>query len=158
MRTVVVALFFLLGASMFAAPEYPRMGPDIFDPQGKGETLIDAAVTQARQDKKRVLVLFGTNWCPWCRQLHQVLGSEPRIIGRLRQRFVLVYVDANTRNDKARNRSVNERFGNPLRYGIPVFVVLDAEGNLLTTRETQSLADATDKGVADKLLMFLAEW
>lgn len=158
LRTVVVALFCLLGASLFAAPEYARMGPDIFDPKVKGEALIDQATARAKLEDKRILLLFGTNWCPWCRRLHDIIGADPRVAARLRQHFVVVYIDANTRNDKARNRSVIERYGNPVRHGIPVFVVLDAEGTLLTTRETSTLSDVTDEGVAEKLLAFLDKW
>jgi thioredoxin-related protein len=148
----------MLGSSMFAASEYPGMGPDIFDPKARAETLIDGATVRARPEQKRILLLFGANWCPWCRRLHRILGTDSRIATRLQQHFVVVYVDANTRNDKTRNRSVIERYGNPLRYGLPVFVVLDAEGNQLTTRETGTLADVTDEGVAEKLLAFLDKW
>jgi thioredoxin-related protein len=148
----------LFCSPLFAASEYRHMGPDIFDPKAKAETLIDEATTQAQREHKRVLLLFGANWCPWCRRLHAALTGDPRITARLREHFVLIFIDANTRNDRTRNKSVIGRYGNPLQYGLPVFVVLDAGGKQLTTRETQSLADATEEGVAKKLLSFLADW
>lgn len=154
----LVMLACLLGAPLFAAPEYPRMGPDIFDPKVPAKQLIAQAITRATAEDKRILLLFGTNWCPWCRRLHRVFEEDVRVVARLRQYFVLAYIDANTRHDKARNRTVIEQYGNPLRHGIPVFVVLDAKGTLLATRETSSLSAPTDRGVADKLLAFLAEW
>ena len=158
MRLTMLLLFSLLAVPLWAAPQYPHMGSDIFDPKEDGEKLIDHALVQARQEDKRIVVLFGANWCPWCRRLHQVLTSDPALTKRLQKKFVLVYIDANTRNDKKRNAEVIEKYGNPLRYGLPVFVVLDTDGTQLTTRESQSLAAATDGATADRIRAFLDEW
>ena len=143
---------------LWSAPEYPHMGPDIFDTKADGVKLIEAALVQARQEDKRVIVLFGANWCPWCRRLHLAFTSTPTVRQRIQQKFVLVYIDANMRNDRKRNAAVIERYGNPLQHGIPVFVVLDREGTQLTTRESQSLAAATDEATAGLIRAFLDKW
>jgi thiol-disulfide isomerase/thioredoxin len=154
------AFALLLGFMPPAAPaqEYKALGPDIFDPRARGEELIDGALVQAAREGRRVLVLFGANWCPWTRRLHRALSADAEVLSTLRRGFVLVYVDANTRKDKKRNAAVIEKYGNPLRFGIPVFVVLERDGALLTTRETQSLAAVTDGEVAARLKQFLDEW
>jgi len=150
---------FLLGASrLAAAPEYPSMGPDIYDPKIPAEQLIAGAITEAKSEDKKVLLLFGANWCPWCRRLHKALTQESTVQTRLRKNFVLVFIDANTRNDKQRNATVLEKYGDPLQFGLPVFVVLDLDGKQLTTRETASLAADTDAKVAARVLAFLNEW
>jgi thioredoxin-related protein len=141
-----------------AKPEYPSMGPDIYDPKAPAEKLVTDAIRRARSDDKRVLLLFGANWCPWCRRLHRALTQEPAVQARLRQKFVLVFIDANTRNDKQRNAAVIAKYGNPLQYGLPVFVVLDRDGTQLTTRETASLAADTEAQIASRVLVFLNEW
>ena len=134
------------------------MGPDIYDVQAAGETLIGAALEQARRENKRVLVLFGANWCPWCRRLDRTLTEDPAVQTQLRANFVLVPVDANTRRNKQRNADVLARFGDPLRFGLPVFVVLAADGTLLTTRETQSFDSPAPEQIAKRLHAFLDEW
>jgi rhodanese-related sulfurtransferase/thioredoxin-related protein len=141
-----------------AAPEYARMGPDIFDAKIGAEALIAHALTLATPDQKRVLLLFGANWCPWCRRLHAALAQDRAVGARLREHFVLVYIDANTRNDKQRNAKVIERYDNPVQFGLPVFVVLDHQGRQLATRETGSLAAESDAQVAERVLAFLTEW
>ncbi|MBI5771206.1 MAG: thioredoxin family protein [Verrucomicrobia bacterium] len=149
----------LLAVTAFAAaPEYRSMGPDIFDPKVSGETLVADALRLAKRKDKKVLLLFGANWCPWCRRLHRALTTGTAVPDRLRKSFVLVFVDANTRNDKNRNAGLIEKYGNPLQFGLPVFVVLDGDGKQLTTRETASLAADTDAKVADNVLAFLHEW
>lgn len=134
------------------------MGPDIFDPRAKGEELIDAALTRASHESKRVLVFFGANWCPWTRRLHQALRTDGAVGKTLQRDFVLVYVDANTRKDKQRNAAVLKKYGDPLRLGIPVFVVLGSDGALLVTQETQSLTAGTAEEVARRLEQFLRAW
>ena len=145
--------------SAAAKPEYSATGADIFDPHVPAERLITDAVARAKPGNKRVLLFFGANWCPWCRRLSSALTTDRAVQAQLNARFVLVYVDANTRNDRKRNAAVLERYGNPtLRFGLPVFVVLDSEGNHLTTRETASLSADTAAKVADRVLAFLKEW
>ena len=134
------------------------MGPDIYDPKAPAEKLIASAIQHAKSEDKRVLLLFGANWCPWCRRLHRALTLESAAQTQLRQKFVLVFIDANTRNDKQRNAAVIAKYGDPLQYGLPVFVVLDREGKQLTTRETASLAADTDAQVGERVLAFLKEW
>ncbi|MBI2515588.1 MAG: thioredoxin family protein [Opitutae bacterium] len=158
MKQIFVLLVWLGLAAGGLAQEYKAMGPDIFDPQAKGEELIAGALTRAAREDKRVLVFFGANWCPWTRRLHRALTADAEVLRTRRRGFVLVYVDANTRKDKQHNAAVIEKYGNPLRFGIPVFVVLERDGALLTTRETQSLAAKTDEEVAARVRQFLETW
>lgn len=157
--TIFASLFLLIGSNFAATPEYRSMGPDIFDPKTRAEDLIARAVTQASRENKRMLLLFGANWCPWCRRLHAALTEEPSVQAKLREKFLLVYVDANTRNDRNRNAGVLRKLGNPtLEHGLPVFVILDREGRHIGTRERASLAADTDAKVAARVLAFLNQW
>ena len=153
-----LALLLLIVPAIAASSEYRSMGPDVFDPRTKAEDLIAQAVTRAAREDKRILLLFVANWCPWCRRLNAAL-TAPAVKQKLQQKFVLVYVDANTRNDKLRNAAVLEKFGQPtLEHGLPVFVILDREGRQIGTRETASLAADTDAKVAARVLAFLDTW
>ena len=159
-RFLLLGLTTLLGSQVLhAEPEYPAMGPDIFDRQLAGEVLIERAVIQARKEDKRILVLFGANWCPWCRRLHRLVGEAPALVARLQRDYVLVYVDANFRRDKNRNAAVLKRYVDPVKqYGLPVLVVLDRNGIQLTTQETNSLAAPTDEETVRQFDAFLAKW
>ena len=152
----ILLLLALLAGPASATPEYPRMGPDIFDPRVDGEELVTAALGRARETDRRVLLLFGANWCPWCRRLHAIMSADRRIRATLAARYILVHVDANTRRDQRRNAALIARYDNPLRFGLPVFVVLDPHGKLLATQDTQSFAAPEDREVADRLHRFLA--
>ena len=160
MRTLSLALLALAPVLLRAAPEYPQQGPDIYDTQADGAALIRAAGQQARAGHKRILLDFGANWCPWCHALHRLFTTDEAVRERLAADYVLVMVDVNRRHGTARNAAVNEQYGNPVRFGLPVLVVLDADGRPLTTQDTGALekGDGTVAHDPAKVLAFLRHW
>ncbi len=141
-----------------AEPEYPKMGPDIYDREADGATLITAAVALAKAEHKHVLVELGANWCIWCRRLQQTMEGNPAVAKARSENFVLVLVDVNHRHGKKRNDAVNTQYGDPMAQGLPVLVVLDAEGKQLTTQETGALEDGKDAHDPAKVVAFLEKW
>jgi len=141
-----------------AEPEYPKQGPDIYDREADGTAVIAAALTQARAEHKHVLVDLGANWCVWCHRLHHTLQTDAAVAKVLNDNFVLVLVDVNHRDGKKRNDAVNERYGDPVKEGLPVLVVLDANGNQLTTQETGALEDGRAAHDPAKVIAFLQRW
>ena len=69
-------------------------------------------------------------------------------------------IDVNQRHGTARNAAVNEKYGNPLKEGLPVLVVLDADGHRLVTQETGALEQGGGVEAHDpaKVLAFLEKW
>jgi thiol:disulfide interchange protein len=160
MRMTVISLILLTATTLRAAPEYPNRGPDIYDPQADGFSLIAAALTQARIDNKRVLLDFGANWCPWCHLLHQVFTADDAVRQKLAADYVVVMIDVNKRKGPARNAAVNEKYGNPIKAGLPVLVVLDTGGRPLVIQETGAFEKSGQAEADDpaKVLAFLEKW
>lgn len=158
MPTRVILLCTLLTLSLAAAtPEYPKMGPNIYDPKADGTAQIAAALTKASAGNKHVLLMFGANWCIWCHRLHATFAKDPGVAKALRENFEVVLIDVNTRNGTKRNADVDARYGHPIAQGLPVLVVLDTKGKPLTTQETGALEDG-DKHSPKKVLAFLERW
>ncbi|HUL53559.1 MAG TPA: thioredoxin family protein [Opitutaceae bacterium] len=160
MRLHVISWALLAATALPAAPEYPARGPDIYDPRADGFGLIDAALTQAQREHKRVLLDFGANWCPWCHRLDELFTSDEAVRHQLATGYVLVMIDVNRRHGPARNAAVNEKYGNPIRMGLPVLVVLDEAGRPLVTQETGAWEKGGPTEAHDpvKVLAFLARW
>ena len=138
--------------------EYPKQGPDIYDREANGTTQIAAALTQAKAEHKYVLVDLGANWCVWCHRLHHILQADATVAKSLNDNFVLLLIDVNHRNGKKRNDVVNDHYGNPMAQGLPVLVVLDANGKQLTTQETGALEDGKSAHDPAKVTAFLEKW
>lgn len=157
-------LFLLLTCSIaaalpgFAEAEYPKQGPDIYDREADGFTQISAALEKAKATNKRVLVMFGANWCVWCHRLHATFENHETIAAFLRDHYVVVLVDVNSRKGVKRNAAVNEKYGNPIRHGLPVLVILDAADQVLVTQETGALEDGDKAHDPAKVLAFLKTW
>ncbi|HEY1794005.1 MAG TPA: thioredoxin family protein [Opitutaceae bacterium] len=161
MKTRILALVALAAALAAplpaAAPEYPGMGPDIYDVHADAGADIGAALARASRAHKRVLLDFGANWCIWCRRLHGTFGRNPGVSAELRRDYEVVMVDVNTRRGGKRNAAVNLRYGNPVRHGIPVLVVLGADGRQLVTKDSGELEEGSGHSPA-KIMAFLSAW
>ncbi|HEY1848170.1 MAG TPA: thioredoxin family protein [Opitutaceae bacterium] len=157
LKAVLVLATLALLPPVHAQPEYPAMGPDLYDVHANGSAQIARALSDAARTHRRVLVDFGANWCIWCRRLHSTFEGDGRVSEELKRDFVVVLVDVNTRRGEKRNADVVERYGNPVQHGIPVLVVLDPDGRQLTTKDTGELENGEGHSPG-KILAFLAEW
>ncbi len=133
------------------APKTPRK--EIYDAKADGAKQIADALATAKADKKHVILQFGANWCGWCHRLHKLFESDKAIADKLKSDYVVVLVDV----DKGHNESIDKQYGNPTRFGLPVMVVLDAEGKQLTTKNTSELEEG-DHHDPTKVMAFLKEW
>lgn len=152
----LVSLF--VAASLCAEPEYPKAGPDIYDTQADGTAQVAEAIRIAKADQKHVLLVFGANWCVWCRRLHELFESNTAVRRELKAHYIVVRIDVNHRDGKKRNDAVNDRFGKPTKNGLPVLVVLDRNGHMLTTQETGALEDGKSAHDPEKVIAFLKQW
>ena len=128
MKLLTTLALFTAVATLHAEPEYPKMGPNIYDTLADGRAQIDAALIKAKAAHKHVLVKLGANWCIWCRRLSHTFETDGAVAKALNENFVLVLVDVNHRQEKKRNDAMNDRYGNPMAQGLPVLVVLDLAG------------------------------
>jgi thiol:disulfide interchange protein len=151
----------MLFAAPFAAQVYAAPGstdrPGLYDTQANGTADIAAAVARADSSGKRVLVQFGANWCGWCHKLHEMFETNATVKRMLDENYVVVLVDVDQVDGKQHNADVVERYGNPVRFGLPVIVVLDGEGKQLHTQNTGDLETGSshDEG---KVMAFLKAW
>jgi thioredoxin 1 len=115
---------------------------------------LQRALTAARADRNDVLVVFGANWCPDCRELDKALnGSSHALIAG---HFQVVKVDVG-RFDK--NLELANQYGNPIRMGIPAVVVLSADNRIVYSSKGGELANARkmgDTGIYDFLSQHVA--
>jgi protein disulfide-isomerase len=113
-----------------------------YDEAADAKADIRAALESARAAKTPVLVVFGANWCGDCKMLDAAMktGKSAPLIAR---EFRVVKVDVGRFN---RNVDVAERYGVPLKKGIPAVAILSPEGKTLYATRAGELADARNMG------------
>lgn len=145
----------LASTTPVAAADSPAQSsrPAIYDESADGAKQIAEALTLASKENKRVLLQFGANWCGWCHKLHKLFGTDAEIASRLKDSYVVVLVDVNN----GHNEETNKRYGRPTVHGLPVIVVLGADGKQLVTQDTGELEQG-DHHDPKKVLAFLNQW
>ena len=147
-RFPLAALLLAAACSAFAAePMYPpidRARPDI-----------DSALKEAAATKRRVIVDFGGNWCTDCRILDINL-KKPENAALLGKSFVMVHVNVGDKGISD-NFDVAERFGIPLKKGVPALAVVESDGRVVYAQkngEFESMRKMDPQSVND----FLTQW
>jgi thioredoxin-related protein len=156
---VSTALLLLSLASVgFAAEQAGKPArPAIYDRSADGTKQIEEALRTAKAQDKHVLLQFGANWCGWCHRLHGLFKENAEIAKALKENYVVVLIDVDQVDGKPHNANVDQRYGKPTRFGLPVLVVLDSDGKQLTTQDTAKLEEG-DHHDPKKVLAFLEQW
>lgn len=103
---------------------------------------IKQALARAADTHTSVIVVFGANWCPDCRELDHAMknGDCASLMAR---DFQIVNVSVG-RFDK--NLDVAKSYGVPLQKGIPAVAILSAHNKVLYVTKEGELANARDMG------------
>lgn len=136
----------MLSAALSAGAQVPApaavSGWRGYDEAADARAAIERARSMAVAAGKRVLLVFGANWCGDCRVLDSAM-KQGRLKALLDDRFVVVKVDVG-RFD--RNVDIAQRYGVPLKKGIPTVAVLAADGSASFVTSGGELANARAMG------------
>jgi thioredoxin-related protein len=137
-------------ASVLEAPAYRK---DIYPANADAQEDIDTALKNASHDHKRVLLVFGGNWCYDCHVLDRAMheGTAAKII---KASFELVHVDIGEAN---KNLNLAEKYRIPLDKGVPALAVLDEKGTILYSSGDGEFEGARSMLKTD-LVAFLERW
>ncbi|MBR5639251.1 MAG: thioredoxin family protein [Muribaculaceae bacterium] len=152
-KTIIIALLAII--SLSANAQLKKVYDETINPMEQ----IDNAVTQASEQGKFVICQVGGNWCPWCLKFADFITTDEEIAKVVDDNFVYIHVNYNPRNsnDETRDKAMLKRLNNPGRFGYPVFVVLDAKGNVLHIQDSSFLEEG--KGYnKEKVLRFFNNW
>ena len=115
---------------------------------------IKSAIALAKETDKHVFVKVGGNWCGWCKMYAKFTKADKDIMRVMEDDYVFVLVNWSTEN---KNSDAMSYLGNPERFGFPVFVIIDGDGNVLHTQDSALLEQG--KGYNKKHIMrFLTVW
>jgi thiol:disulfide interchange protein len=125
----------------------------IYPDPSVAKTEINESLQRAKARHKRVILDFGGNWCGDC-QVLDIYFHDPANKALLEDNFELV--DVNIGRYDA-NQDIAERYGIPLKRGVPALVVLSPEGKVLLA-QTHGEFETMRNLQSSNLTKFLNDW
>ena len=157
-RSLFIALFAVSAILLNAQTALKKVYNEDINPIEQ----IDQALAKAKAENKNVICQVGGNWCPWCLRFADFISRDSTISQVIDQNFVYIHVNYNPRkvDDEAQaqlTKDMLQRLNNPVRFGFPVFVVLDENGKVIHTQDSSFLEEGNGYN-KEKVLRFFNCW
>jgi len=130
-----------------------RLNPKLYDPAADARVEIREAEQRAAREHKRVLLMFGGNWCYDCHVLDLAFHSgdvEPT----LDRNYIVVHVDV---GEYDKNLDLAEKYQVPLKKGVPAIAVVDPADKLIFSQQAGEFQAARSLSPED-VIAFLRKW
>lgn len=145
---LITFMFFSIGS--FAQTTVARL----YNPGANAGQDIADALRKAKLEKKNLLIEAGGNWCSWCIEFNRFCNSDRQVDSLLRSDFIIYHLNYSPEN---KNEPVLARYGYPQRFGFPVFLIIDENGNRIHTQSSEYLEQGRSYNKR-KVMEFLLNW
>jgi thiol:disulfide interchange protein len=135
-------------------PQPATPNPDLYPDPREAEAELKAALAVAATEHKRVLVVFGANWCYDCHVLDTTFHSK-EFAPLVEANYVVVHI--NTGDEGKDNHDVAARLGVALDHGIPSLGVLAPDGTVVVAQKGGEFESTVKIGPED-VRAFLEKW
>lgn len=136
-------------------PEPAKPNTDLYAAPERARAEIKAALASAAKDHKRVILVFGANWCYDCHVLDATFRSKA-IAPLVEANYHVVHVNI---GDGDKNLDLADKYGVPLRQHVrvPSLAVVDASGNIIYSQKEGEFDDSARLS-PDDVTGFLKKW
>jgi thioredoxin 1 len=129
------------------------MNKDLYPADADARAEIKEAEEKAAREHKRVLLVFGANWCFDCHVL-DLAFHRPDFAATMAG-YEVVHVDIGP--DGKKNGDLAQQYDTPLDKGVPVLAVLERSGKVVVSQKNGEFEDARSM-TPESLLEFLNKW
>jgi thiol:disulfide interchange protein DsbD len=81
---------------------------------------LNQAMEEAKKSNKTIFIDFYADWCSYCGEMDEEAFTDPQVIGKLTQNYVLLKVDVDENPDLSSKYKA---------YSLPTMVIVDSSGN-----------------------------
>ena len=131
----------------------PAADKNIYPDNVDAHKEIQEAEERAAKDHKRVLLVFGANWCYDCHVLD--LAFHRADFAPAMAAYEVVHVDIG--NDGKKNADLAKQFQVPIDKGVPALAVVESNGKLVVSQKNGEFENARAM-TPEALLEFLNKW
>jgi|GEM_PF-5206848 len=113
-----------------------------------------AALKTAKAENKHLYIQIGEPGCPACKRLYLFMAAHPAISDALEKHYLPLHLDLSRQNIP-----LFRAWDAPqLKHGVPVIVILNAEGEILTITPSSAWTAAVGEFSEPKILDCLLKW
>jgi hypothetical protein len=134
-------------------PEPAKPNIQLYPPPEEAQAEISSALAAAVKDHKRVLLVFGGNWCYDCHVLDATFRSK-EFAPIVSANYHVLHI--NVGNYDA-NLDLADKYQIPLKKGVPSLAILDPDGTLVVSQKQGEFESTVRIGPED-VLEFLKKW
>jgi thioredoxin 1 len=134
-------------------PEPTKPNIQLYPDPEEAPAEIAAALAAAAKDRKRVLLVFGGNWCYDCHVLDAAFHSK-QIAPLINENYHVVHISVGSYD---KNLDLTKKYEIPLEKGVPSLAVLDPDGKLVVSQKKGEFESTTRIGPED-VVDFLKRW
>jgi thioredoxin 1 len=143
----------LVAKQLRRLPEPAKPNIQLYPPPEEAQAEISSALAAAAKDHKRVLLVFGGNWCYDCHVLDTTFRSKS-FAPLVNANYHVIHI--NVGNYDA-NLDLAKKYQIPLEKGVPSLAILDPDGKLIVSQKQGEFESTVRIGPED-VLEFLKKW
>lgn len=128
---------------------------NLYKPDEKAGIEINNAIAEAKKTGKHVFIQIGGNWCIWCARFHEYITNDKQLDSLVHANYIVYHLNYSKENY---NVKLLTKYKFPQRFGFPVFLILDGEGNLIHTQDSWYLEDGKTSYDREKVKAFFTNW
>lgn len=152
MSKLYLLLLLLVGLMFSSYAQHNKT--KLYDTAANAQNDLSIVVNMAEKLNKHVLIMAGGNWCSWCLRFNELITTDPQLDSIVKADYIVYHLNFSKEN---KNANTFAKYGFPQRFGFPVFIVLDQNGNRIHTQNSGLLEEG--KGYSkDKVKEFFLQW
>jgi len=126
----------------------------LYNPAANVAKDLSEAVAKAKKEGKHVMIQVGGNWCIWCYRFAGFVENDSVLKASLDRNYVVYHLNYSPEN---KNLAALKKLGFPQRFGFPVFVILNEQGERIHTQNSAYLEKEKSYDAA-KVKEFFEQW
>jgi thioredoxin 1 len=134
-------------------PEPAKPNTQLYPPPEEAQAEISGALAAAQKDHKRVILIFGGNWCYDCHVLDATFRSK-EFAPLVNANYHVIHINVGNYDV---NLDLAQKYQIPLNKGVPSLAILDPDGTLVVSQKQGEFESTVRIGPED-VIEFLKKW